>query len=154
MALKAPAIAYRHSPGQDFRGADLADTVLNLGVFVGANFNDANISGITAKFASFAEATMLRVNASNASFIGANFSRANLAGADFSKAVLKLASFRNSNLTGANFDGADLSGTDFTGAVMAGADFEGALNLNGAIFDKELRPVPRNSPVGRKSFCP
>jgi hypothetical protein len=81
----------------------------------------ADLSGISAAFASLG-----RVNIGDA-----NLSGADLQGAGLGKSYLSGTNLRGANLAGANLAGADLFEADLSGANLSGAKLNGA-NLNGA----------------------
>ena len=70
-----------------------------------ANFNDANLRGVTLNEANLKYATL-----SNATLSNANLSDANLSGANLTNAKMEGANLTNANLKGANLNGADLMG--------------------------------------------
>jgi len=91
-------------------------------VFDGARLCEANLQGMRAQNASFAET--------------------DLSGADLTHANLSRASFKEANLSDADFSGSDMSNSDLSGSIMTGAVLEQIgdrnLKLSGIVTDETV----------------
>jgi uncharacterized protein YjbI with pentapeptide repeats len=124
------------APDSSFEFADLFEAQ-----FLDSNFEHANMRGVIAEYASFAQGQLeasdwLGACAAIASFGGADLKDARLAsghfeGAFFDDARLDGADLRGGHFEGAFFRGASLRGADLRGALLEGADLSNA-DLSGA----------------------
>lgn len=105
--LGSNAITLLNMLGYDFRGVDLAGSILN-----GADLKNGNFEN-----AIFAQADLSNVDFTNAILAQCKFSEATL-----TKTTLISADIRNSN-----FSGAYLDFTDLTGADISGSNFNGCI---------------------------
>ncbi|MFN4279015.1 pentapeptide repeat-containing protein [Thermosynechococcus sp.] len=112
--------------GINWSGADLIKANLANADLRGANLIGADLSGANLTDANLQEALL-----SGAILVGAYLSRANLQRAVLSGAILKGAVLHDSNLKDTNVVGADLSAADLTGAIARRQDLQEA-NLSGA----------------------
>ena len=90
--------------GCDFTGRDFFNYVVD-----GADFTDANLTNVSARYSYWVNTVL---------------DDANLTGVNFYSSYMAGASFKGANLTGANFanvnlDGADLSGANLTGVISS-----------------------------------
>ena len=114
------------------RGTALADTEMQLSVFVGCDFSGADLSSWTASHSTFNNCRF-----TNAVLTNATLERCQLQGADMSGLDLRGANLTHCDLTGALLVGANLSGAVLHGARLVDADLTGA-NLTGANFGKSI----------------
>ena len=139
----------------DFPGADFSGSVMKGADFRGSDLTDASIEGAACIEATFDEADLTRLRASEGTdFSGSSFvkawgpesiwGKANLNGTDFSFARMEGASFMGATLKDANLHAADLKHARFLKADLSGARlvemnlFEGSLE-RANLTDADLR---------------
>jgi uncharacterized protein YjbI with pentapeptide repeats len=103
------------------------------GQLVSANLKQANLTGVSLRYADFFMAQMQNTKLMRSDSTGADFSFAQLGNADFSDAVADESVFYQSEVNGARFDRASLIGADFRAASAAGTNFARA-DLTNAKF--------------------
>lgn len=121
------AQTYDHDAGitPDLSGTVLGACELN-GDFKEANFQDADLSGVSIANSTFSDANLQNANLSGARLESTGFLRANLTGVNLSRSTIEHASFVRTVLTNANFSYATLDFSSFAGADLTGASFIGA----------------------------
>jgi hypothetical protein len=128
--------------GVDCRGLDLKYIELSVHSRVGdiVNWNDCNLTAVTASGCAFLSDSMVRTLATHAVFTGASFS----------KARLRNANFTHANLVGAYFGDADASGIILTDAEIEGSNWVDA-NVTGAIFNQDIPELISSWPRDKSS---
>jgi hypothetical protein len=98
-----------------------------------ANFEDADLRGVTFTGANLYRANLTRADLRAANLTATNLNRASLLGAHLSDAKLVGARMIGVDLSGANLSGAALVSAELPGANLTDANLSGA-NLSGAIL--------------------
>lgn len=112
----------------NFEGANLSAARLLRSVMDGSNLVGARLD-----HAFLENASLARVQATDASFVKTDLNFTNLKGSQLSGANLQMARMAGCNLQRANLSGADLSGAD-----LSGADLRGAILTNAVLSDAAL----------------
>lgn len=102
------------SNGEEGAAADLKNSRLKGGVFIGANLKNANLEGACL---------------CGAYFKNANLENTNLKGANLRGANLRWANLKNANMNNANLARADLMQAEFKETLLEGANLKMAKGL-------------------------
>ncbi|MBC3766673.1 DUF2169 family type VI secretion system accessory protein [Neptunicella marina] len=119
--------------GSDFSDADLSDCIMNDVQAVGAIFDGAILTGVSAEQANFTkisavaaqfqQASLMNVDLSEAELNQADFTATNLPGANFNKTLLQESIFDDSDLSQARFIQIDAKSASFAGSNLYESTF-------------------------------
>lgn len=104
------------------RGADLADTNLEMIDLEGCDLTDANLKSATMRRANLELVKLVRANLSSADLSEAFLRKVDLTDADLRRANLRSASLEQSDLIDANLERADMTEANLLLAVLTRAD--------------------------------
>jgi len=145
-------------------GADLEQANLSGRDLHGVNFSDANLRAADLSRCNLRGAKFLKADLSRASLYQADCAGADFSGADMSMSYYKAAwfkdakmcftSFRCSMGKNAMFINTDLTGSDFLNAFLIGARFNGANILGIFNWDRAIKELWMNPEGGKPSYDP
>ncbi|MBF0276140.1 MAG: pentapeptide repeat-containing protein [SAR324 cluster bacterium] len=135
-AAAQPIQAAGTAPCNPAAGADLRHCNFVGKNLDGADFSNANVSGI-----SFKKSSLKKAKFEGSQCQGTDFSHSNLEKASFRNAQCEKADFTKSKLGKANFRNADLSGTNFRKANVKKTSFKGARLNNSNVRDNPMNLI-------------